>query len=65
MDIIQCNASSFKGEALQGQRDVVSSSKALARNVQVYDDFELMVRKVQKGFKRHAKKFRKQRATIA
>jgi hypothetical protein len=65
VDIIQCNISSFKGEAVQGERDVISSSRALARNDQVYTDFELMVRQVQKRFKKHAKKFRKQRATIA
>jgi hypothetical protein len=65
MDIIQCNLSSFKGEALQGRRDVISSSKALARNEQVYTDFELMQLKVEGRFKKHAKKFRKQRATIA
>jgi hypothetical protein len=64
MDIIQCNLSSFKGEALQGQRDVISSSRDLARNAQDYTDFELMVRGVQKRFKKHAKKFRKQRAVI-
>lgn len=65
MNILQCNLSSFKGEALQGRRDVISSSKALARNEQVYDDFERMTQKVEGRFKHHAKKFRKQRATIA
>lgn len=65
MNILQCNLSSFKGEALQGRRDVISSSKALARNEQVYDDFEKLVRKVDKRFKKHAKQFRKQRATLA
>lgn len=64
MDIIQCSLSSFKGEALQGHRDVVSSSRDMARNAQVYTDFEMLVRGVQKRFKKHAKQFRKQRAVI-
>lgn len=65
MNIMQCNLSSFRGEALQGRRDVISSSKALARNEQVYDDFDQMVQKVEGRFKKHAKKFRKQRAKLA
>jgi hypothetical protein len=60
MDIIQCNLSSFRGEALQGRRDVISSSRDLARNAQVYTDFELMQQSVEKRFRRHLKKFKKE-----
>lgn len=60
MDIIQCNLSSFRGEALQGRRDVISSSRDIILNVQVYDELDLLARKVEKRFRRHLKKFRKE-----
>lgn len=60
MDIIQCNLSSFKGEALQGRRDVVSSTRDIILNVQVYSELDLVAIKIEKRFRRHLKKFKKE-----
>uniref|UniRef100_A0AB39CES6 Uncharacterized protein n=1 Tax=Pseudomonas phage HRDY3 TaxID=3236930 RepID=A0AB39CES6_9VIRU len=66
MNKMRNHLSSFSGQAIQGARDVVSSSFYLATGTGP----ELclvaqMERRITKGFAKHAKAFRKQRVSIA
>lgn len=64
MEIFNHHASSFSGQALQGHRDVVSSSFDLASPPCEFNEVQQMIRKVRKSFRKHAKAFRKQRVSI-
>ena len=64
MNILRNHLSSFNGQAVQGARDVVSSSFDLAIQAEEFNEIAELERRVNKTSKHHLKAFRKTRIEI-
>jgi len=64
MNNLRNHLSSFNGQAVQGARDVVSSSFDLANGAEEFNEIAELERRVNKTFKQHVKAFRKENTDI-